>query len=713
MLLKQWQARVLRSRKERFDLKRIIGFIIAFCMIFTVFGITSASAAKTNTYSYANEEPKISPDAVTVEKVIYGDDIGCGSLSSPQDICYFKGNYYIADSENNRIVVTDKDFKFVSEMNSVVIDGEESSFKNPKGLFASDDYFCIADTDNARVIVMNDKGEVHCVLKKPDSDLYDEKLSFQPQKVLMDENGYFYIINLGSYEGALLYNKDGSFNSYFGGNKITVTLGLLVEEAWRKILNKTQLARVKQNIPKEYGNFDIDSKGFIYTCTSNTTDTTSQIKRLNTSGTNTWEPTENYGDNMEIWNGQIPIVSRMIDVSADENGFLTAIDNEFGHIFQYSAIDGQILFVSGGISSQSGSFATPTAIEADSEGFCVLDASKASVTVFKYTEYGLNVRSAVELFNDGKYDEALKNWQHVIRKNGNMQMAYIGMAKAYYGKEDYETAMHYYEMGGDPEGYSAAFSKQRRDFLRSNFPFICIVVVTILIAGYVVGFIRKKNKKVDYTIKHYKKWQYPFYVVFHPAKGFDDLKWSKQTSLVATVIILGLYFVSVVFKRQATSFMFNSNITEKNNFNILVQFLATIGLFLAFAIINWAVCTLFEGKGRFKEICCYASCALIPTIASNYIYVALSYVFTGSEAAFLNIFNGICIAWTVFLLVRGLGVLHEYEFKKVILSLIATIFGILIVIFFVVLIISLFNRIGSFITSVIDEIIMHSARNGG
>lgn len=674
--------------------------------------VLTVSAKSTNTYSYSDEEVKKSPDAVYVERTVYGNDLLCGSFASPKDMCLFGGEMYILDTDNNRIIVTDTDFNFKREIKSFLLNSVETTLSAPKGIFLTDGKLCIADTGNNRVLIVNFEGEVITALEKPESELYNSSLEFKPQRVLTDSNGYYYVINQGNYEGALLYNPDGSFNSFFGGNRVTVTLTLLVENMWRNIMNKTQLSRTVQNIPQEYCGFDIDSKGFIYTCTNNTTDKVDQIKKLNPKGENIWETGKNYGDTAELYEGSTEIVTRIADVSVDENDFITAVDTQYGHIFQYSATDGEILFVTGNLGSQKGTFSTPSAVESDENGIYVLDSAKGSITVLRYTEYGLDVRNAVTLYNDGKYAEALDYWNKVITKNGNLQIAYIGIGEALLGEKNYTEAMKYFKLGMYKEGYSEAFAQYRKTILEKNFIWILIGVVVLLITAYTASYIKKKNKKVDFTIKRYKKWQYPFYVCLHPAKGFDDLKWSGQTSYIASFIILGLWFVSSILKRQKTAFLYNTNLESLMEFSILVQFLSTVGLFAAFVVINWALCTLFDGKGTVKNIWIYSSYALIPIVLSNYAFVGLSYVFSSEEAAFMSIMNVACIVWALALLMKGMSVIHEYELKQVIISLLATVFGMAVVVFLLVLVISLFNKISSFVTSIIDELRMHSVMKG-
>ena len=58
-------------------------------------------------------DPIPSQNGFVVDEVYTGEDIGVGALSEPSDIFVHQetGNFYIADSKNNRIILTDKNFK--------------------------------------------------------------------------------------------------------------------------------------------------------------------------------------------------------------------------------------------------------------------------------------------------------------------------------------------------------------------------------------------------------------------------------------------------------------------------------------------------------------------------------------------------------------------------------------------------------------------------
>ncbi len=689
-------------------IRRVTAVIISLLILCA--GVTvSAEEPSYQSYFYVDGKIKSAPASIVPVKVLSGVDIGCGALKSPQDIHIHNDTVYIADADNNRVVVTDLDFKLIRVINEVTVNGQKSALVTPKGVFADDNYLYVADTGNARVLALNGDDTAEIVLEKPDDALYDQNRQFQPQKVLRDKNGYFYVLSLGTYEGAILYNSDGSFNSFYGSNRVAVTVSLMIEETWRKFMNKTQLSKVAKNIPQEYSGFDMDENGFVYTATGNSSDEVDQIKKLNPTGNNVWETGKNYGDTVVEWSGSTRVVTRFADVTIDGD-VVSAIDSERGHIFQYSATDGRILSVTGNNGVQQGTFSTLTAVESFNGVLYVVDGAKCSITVFETTDYGKSVCEAMALHNDGLYDQAYEKWEQVLKYNGNMQLAYTGIGKALHGKGDYIEAMKYFKLGNDTEGYSVSFEAERKNLLRKNFIWILPLCV-ILIAVFLISGVVERKRKVDHASKKYKAWQYPFYIMMHPSDGFNDLRWTKRTSFSVASVILFFWLLSSIMREQLSAFLFSSSGAEKLQFNVWTQLLAMAGLFILFVIINWAVCTLFDGKGTMKNVYIYVAYSLLPMVFGNYLYTGLSHVFSLNEAAFLNILNTIFIVWTGLLLLRGLSVLHEYNLKQVVLSVVSTVFGIAIVIFLLLLVVSLFNKLGSFITSIISEMMLHS-KNG-
>ena len=71
-----------------------------------------------------------------------------------------------------------------------------------------------------------------------------------------------------------------------------------------------------------------------------------------------------------------------------------------------------------------------------------------------------------------------------------------------------------------------------------------------------------------------------------------------------------------------TGFIFNAG-TRLEDLNVLYLLAQSVGLFFLFCVINWALCTLFDGKGRLKGIWIAVTYALMPMVLTMLLSVAL------------------------------------------------------------------------------------------
>ena len=133
---------------------------------------------------------------------------------------------------------------------------------------------------------------------------------------------------------------------------------------------------------------------------------------------------------------------------------------------------------------------------------------------------------------------------------------------------------------------------------------------------------------------------------------------------------------------------------------MLVQ---TIGIYVLFVGINWAVCTLLEGKGTLKEIASMTAYALLPYILSIAVNIPLSNLLSLNETVFLQIVTAVGLVWSGLLLLTGLYSVHQYSMKKTLLSVLLTIAGMVVSVFLVILLYSLLQQTVSFGISVYEE----------
>ena len=97
--------------------------------------------------------------------------------------------------------------------------------------------------------------------------------------------------------------------------------------------------------------------------------------------------------------------------------------------------------------------------------------------------------------NAGYYAEALEPWREVLKRDGNSQMAYIGISSALYNEGDYAGAMKYAKLAQSRNLYDKAFEGYRSEWLNKNFTWIILVVVVLIAAAVFFHFRNKKKKK--------------------------------------------------------------------------------------------------------------------------------------------------------------------------------------------------------------------------
>ena len=206
-----------------------------------------------------------------------------------------------------------------------------------------------------------------------------------------------------------------------------------------------------------------------------------------------------------------------------------------------------------------------------------------------------------------------------------------------------------------------------------------------------------------------EKWQryiesvkYAKYVIFHPFDGFWDLVHEKKGSVAAATTFLVLFLITHVVKLMYTNFQFIA--APLQYVNVLEQALSLFLPFMILCLANWSLTTLFDGKGRFRDIYIAMCYALVPFVFIQLPLVFISNIIAFDEAAFYTVLMSVSVVWSVALVFTGLMEVHDYSPGKMLTFLVFTIVGALIIIFLVLVFFSLLSDALSFFISLYREI---------
>lgn len=187
----------------------------------------------------------------------------------------------------------------------------------------------------------------------------------------------------------------------------------------------------------------------------------------------------------------------------------------------------------------------------------------------------------------------------------------------------------------------------------------------------------------------------------HPFDAFYEIRFRDKGSMLLAVLSVLIFCALRCVRYQYTGFVMNlNNIYEMNSLRLFISALSIIVLFV---FSNWSVTTLLGGKGNTKYIFMVAGYALVPISITDIITVILSNYVISEEVMIVNVITGIGIVWFVFVGIAGLCEIHEYGLFKTLASLLLTIVAAVIIIFILILVFSLEEKMVSFVSSVISE----------
>lgn len=202
---------------------------------------------------------------------------------------------------------------------------------------------------------------------------------------------------------------------------------------------------------------------------------------------------------------------------------------------------------------------------------------------------------------------------------------------------------------------------------------------------------------------YFSSLKFSLYCMTHPFDGYWDLTHEHRGTMAAANTILFLFVFFRIIKLKYTSFIFNAVNWEQTN---IIMYIASILFPLALWVVgNWALTTLFDGKGRLKQIYMATCYGMIPYPLFQLPLMILSNVVTVDEASFYSVLDVISLVYCALLIIAAMGQIHEFRAGKNILFTIASLFAMLVMIFILLLFFSMVSQGVSYFISIGKEVL--------
>ena len=575
-----------------------------------------------------------------------------------------------------------------------------NEFTAPRGVFVTaDGDIYVADSGAKAVLIFGADFELKNKLERPDAPIFADT-NYEPKRVAVDGGGNVYLIGEGVYNGVIQLAKTGEFLGYFAVNDADLTFAQRLQQL---IFTRAQLANLVDINPTVFANVFVDRSGIVYTATSGTNK--NGMKKHSTNGGNMFKS--------NVWS-----YDTLTDLYVDDSGLIYTCSSE-GYINIYSK-NGEEIFSFGSYVTTvdiSGLFTSLPSIAVDVDGnIWAVDGSKGYLQSFKPTEYAQMVYTAMDLYEEGRYEEAMEKWNQVLKLNQMSILAHNGVGKAYLHAEDYEASLEHFKVANNKDFYSQSFWEVRNKWLQKWLGPILIIVVVLLVIKKIVGLIDRKKggrlaavkKRAGEKIKGLpvlKDFIYALKTPRHPMDNYYEIRKYRQGSVVAATVIYALFFLDFMAFKTLKGFVYQTvSVEDMDIGSIVLGFFILLGLFI---ICNYLVTSINDGDGTFKQIYMIPAYGLMPAMISLLIVTVVSYVLTYNEAFLLTIVLIIGITWSVITIFLGLQTVHDYTFGETVKSILLTVVFMIIVAVIGIIISIMWDSLYSFLAAVGKEMIQN------
>jgi hypothetical protein len=586
--------------------------------------------------------------------------------------------------------------------------------------------FFVCDTGNQRILTFDTNGNFLSEIGKPQSELFDSTKVYSPVAVAVDRYDRLYVVSSTSENGIMVMTDTGEFTGYIGAQEVKVSTW---DKIWRRFKTEEQQELTASSVSIPYNNIAL-AGDFIYVTISPNDEsaissaitgkskegTNAPVKMLNAAGSELMRRNGFYPPSGEVdFSSAIGVSStatvvsgpsRVVDVAVGPENTWSIIDNKRSKVFTYD-FDGNLLFAFGDSGTLLGNIPKDAlnAVVYQGDTMLLLDRQNGSFTSYNRTEYGDVLIAALKNQNSRRYDAAIEDWTEVLKRNSNFDAAYIGIGNALYRNHDYTGAVEQYQYAYDTENYSKAYSELRQQWVSDYLWVIPIAVAVLCFAIY--WFVRvttKINKKTAVTAgkrTYLQELLFGFHLILHPFDGFWDLKHEKRGSVRAGTTYLVITIATIYYQSIGAGYVTN----PQGNYISISGAIMNVCVPLALWIIgNWCITTLFDGEGSIKDVYIASTYSLLPLILTTIPATIASNFVLASEVKMITLVTTIGFVWLGLLLFFGMMVTHDYTIGKNVITTLATLVGMICIMFIVILFSTLLGKLVGFVSNIVTEI---------
>ena len=687
--------------------------------------LPASAASPYQTYTYSISGTALySPDAYTPDKVIDSAYMGLDvTLADPSDIVLDdKENVYLADRDNNRIVVLDRYFKLKFIISEFINgNGTPDELTKPQGVFVTEDLIYVCDTDANRIVTFDRSGNFVKVIPQPESSLFEEGAVYKPVAIAVDKHNRLFVVSSTTYQGIIVMTDEGVFTGFIGAQSVSLS-------AWqiliRRFQTKEQRELMAQNVSTEYNNITVTDDGFVYATTSMIDSAKVQsfikskskdgkyspVKLLNAKGDEImkrngfWPPAGEVDMTRASAGAEYAGPSKITDVAVGPEKTWSIIDANRQKIFTYDE-NGNLLFAFGDKGQQIGNLSGVEGLAYQGDKLLALDSTNNTITVYNRTEYGDILVNAITNQNNQQYDLAIEDWTEILKRNSNFDAAYIGIGNSLYRSGNYERALAYYRAAYDTTNYSKAYKEIRQEWI-SDWVLLIPLSIAALVVGWLLlnNYAQKVNRRAataggKRTFK--EELLYCFHTMFHPFDGYWDLKHEKRGSVRASLVFVALTIVSFYYQNIGQGYITNARGVYST---FWAQVTGVLVPLLLFVVGNWCLTTLFEGEGSLKDIFIACSYSLAPLPVFIIGTTMFSNVALKNETDILELLVTFAFIWVFMLIFFGTMTTHDYSLFKNVLTTLGTLVAMVFIMFLALLFTSLLGKLVSLVSNIVIEI---------